>query len=199
MVVSQPEFLSLTNEWYGTFLRKPEDDITRVVSFEVANCAELLSSSWANEELADKNGRQLLFELFYLYTHLLSRTAFDLFGHEFRCELQNRLANTCLPMFVYVVMPPDISTEKQREVSERFYSGLNETELLYGGKSKATDWDTKGVFSDEAVLPTFARRVSALLGRPHNPATIIEVQILLAGSIRNASLDSLVTCAKENT
>jgi hypothetical protein len=35
MTVSQAEFLSLTTEWYRTFLQKPEEHISRVVFTEV--------------------------------------------------------------------------------------------------------------------------------------------------------------------
>jgi hypothetical protein len=195
MVVSQTEFLSLTTEWYGTFLHKPEEDIARVVFSEVTRSArDLLSSSFTTEELANENGQQLMFELFYVYVHLLNRTAFRLFGHEFRCELQDRLVDTCLPAFVKSMFP-ETSAQEYEDIFEAFLEGVNETEILYGGKQMVVDKHNN--FSTEAVLPTFAKRASILLGHPNNPVTIMRVQTILADSLGRASLNEWVTKARE--
>jgi hypothetical protein len=192
MALSQEELLSLTTEWYGTFLRKPEEDIAQVVFSEVTRCSkQLLSSAYTTEELANKNGTQLIFELFYLYAHLLNRTAFRLFGHEFRCELQDRLVDTCFHGLIKSMFP-EASTQEHEGVYQAFLAGVNETEVLYGGKLRIAD----NKFSDEAVLPTFAKRVSVLLGHPNNPVTMLEVQTILAQSIGRASLEELVKRAK---
>lgn len=191
--LSNAEFLSLATEWYGTFLRKPEEDIARVVFDEVMRSAkELLSSAFTTEDFANQNGQQVTFELFYLYAHLVNRTAFRLFGHEFRCELQDRLVDTGFQAFIKSMFP-DVSAREHEEIYEIFLAGVNETEELYGKKLRIAD----DKFSDEAVLPTFARRVSALLGHPNNPLTMMTVQILLLDSITRASLNELVTRAKE--
>lgn len=193
MTLPQAEFLSLTTEWYGTFVRKPEEDIAGVVFSEVMRSAnELLSSSFTTEELAKENGQQLVFELFYLYAHLLNRAAFRLFGHEFRCELQDRLVDSSFHVFIKSMFP-EASAQEHEAIYEVFLAGLNQTEVLYGNKLRVAD----DKFSDEAVLPTFAKRVSTLLGHPNNPVTIMRVQIMLMDSIRRASLNELVTRARE--
>ncbi len=194
MTVSQTEFLSLATEWYGTFLHKPEEDIARVVFSEATRSAHELLSSFTTEELANENGQQLMFELFYLYVHLLNRTAFRLFGHDFRCELQDRMVETCLPAFIKSMFP-EASTHEYDDVFEVFLKGVNETEILYGSKQMLVDKHRH--FSDEAVLPTFAKRVSVVLGHPNNPVTLMRVQIVIADSLGRASLNEWVTRARE--
>jgi hypothetical protein len=193
MALSQQELLSLTTEWYGTFLRKPEEEIAGVIFSEVMRSSrELLSSAFTTEELANENGSKLTFELIYLYAHLLNRTAFGLFGHEFRCELQDRMVDTSFHAFIKAIFP-EASAQEHERVYEIFLTGMNETEVLYGSKPRIVDKDNK----DEAVLPTFAKRVSVLLGHQDNPVTMLKVQIMLIDSIARASLDELVTRAKE--
>jgi hypothetical protein len=198
MGLPQAEFLTLTTEWYRTFLRKPEEDIGGVVFSEVMRCAsELLSFSFTTEELANENGQQLIFELFYLYAHLLNRTAFRLFGNEFRCELQDKLVDTSFHAFIKSVFP-EASAQGREGIYEMFLAEMNETEVLYGHKPRVVDKDYE--FSDEAdeaVLTTFSKRVSVLLGHQNNPVTMLKVQIVLIDSIARASLDEMVTRAKE--
>jgi hypothetical protein len=187
MTVTPTEFLSLTTEWYETFLQEPQECISRVVFREVTRSAhELLSSSFTTEEVANQNGRQLMCELFYLYVHLLNRTAFRLFGHEFRCEFQDRLADTCLPDFIVSLFPQGSAQESQ-DVLNVLLEGVNQAEILYGSKQMVVD--EHNYLSDKAVVPTFAKRVSTLLGHPDNPETIVRVQTILAESLGRASLN----------
>jgi hypothetical protein len=94
-------------------------------------------------------------------------------------------------------MFPEASAQEHEAVYETFLAGMNETEVLYGDKPRIVDKDNK--FSDEAVLPTFAKRVAVLLGHENDPVTTLKVEIVLIDSMARASLDELVTRAKEAT
>ncbi|PKK82324.1 MAG: hypothetical protein CVT49_14180 [candidate division Zixibacteria bacterium HGW-Zixibacteria-1] len=148
------------------------------------------SMEFNTKEESDNNWVYVLFEFQYLLFHLVSRYAAIHLGPEKRSDLLEDIAPLVIQPTLNAIFghwPDDLKTK----INSEYYENLAKSEYDYG--------TCKQVWSDEevddmndVVIYRFAKNVANLMGNPHNPGLILDVQRTLIKGLNLIQFNTLL-------
>lgn len=146
----------------------------------------ILADEMSDQGLTGHIACELVVEVCCLYLHLMLRVAFDMFGNEFRVQLQSQFIAECLDFYIDLLY---LLTNNRDELAKTFICKLNATEEIYGRKQSVVG---EHFFSNDSVTPAFACRIAELLKHPNNPITMLQIRQCLVNSLLSLRLNKLV-------
>lgn len=148
------------------------------------------SMEFNTKEENDNNWVYVLFEFQYLLFHLVSRYAVIHLGPEKRSDLLEDIASLVTQPTLNAIFghwPVDIKTK----INNEYYENLAKSEYEYGTCKQV--WSNEGVDDmNDIVIYHFAKKVASLMGNPHNPGLIIDIERTLVKGLNVVQFNALL-------
>ena len=148
------------------------------------------SMGFNSQEENEKNWVYVLFEVQYLFFHLVSRMASQTVGADRRSALLESMAPLVIDPTINAIFGhwPD---DKKNNIKSQYYENLAKSEYQYGACKNL--WNREGVDNmNDIVIWRFAKNVARAMGNEHNPGLIIEVEKTLVYGLKDIEFKRLL-------
>ncbi len=148
------------------------------------------SMEFNSHEENEKNWVYILFEVQYLFFHLVGRMASQAVGADKRSALLESIAPLVIDPTINAIFGhwPD---DKKANIKSEYYKNLAESEYEYGACKNL--WNDKGVDNmNEIVIHRFGKNIARAMGNEHNLGLIIDVQNNLVSKLKDIEFNRLL-------
>ena len=148
------------------------------------------SMEFNSHEENEKNWVYVIFDVQYLFFHLVSRMASQAVGADKRSALLESMAPLVIDPTINAIFGhwPD---DKRDNVKSEYYKNLAESEDEYGACKNL--WNDEGVDNmNEIVIHRFGKNIARAMGNERNLGLIIDVQNNMANKLKDIEFDKLL-------
>lgn len=158
-------------------------------SLDIANSLRP-SMDFKSHEENEKHWVYILFEVQYIFFHLVSRMASKEIGPDKRSTLLHSIAPLVIDPTIHSIFGQ--WPEDQREnIASEYYKNLAESEYEYGACKSL--WNDDGVDDmNEVVMHRFGKNIAQVMGNGHNLGLIIDFQNNLVNTLKDIEFNRLL-------